>query len=105
MAVSLQLSLQLRFGGFFCLSDDGKEQTVSMLSSSRSLSVQEKMTVILHGIREISKSRTENDACLQALIALEGLHYPKALISFLKTIEGERFIVGESRFAVGDKWE
>lgn len=66
--------------------------------------VQRKMEIVHQAVLEIQNAESEKDACIQALIALEQINYPNAMVSFLQTIDGVRYVVADPTFAVGEKW-
>jgi hypothetical protein len=68
------------------------------------MKLHQKMVEVLKAVQEIETAPTEDDAILQALAALEKLKYPHVMVSFLREIDGRRWVVGDPEYASGEKW-
>ena len=76
-----------------------------MLAHKSELSLFTKMKIVLEAVRKIETAQNELEAIHIASLYLEKLRYPHIMFSWLKTIEGELFVVGDPDLATGEKWK
>ena len=78
---------------------------MSNQAPDQGLSLIERMNIVLEAVLEIEKAKDETEACLVATLSLERLQYRLNMISFLRTIDGEQFVVADPDLATGRKWK
>ncbi len=64
-----------------------------------------KTRAVLSTMSAVSGAKDENEAILAALVGLEQLKYPHAMISFLRRVNGRQEILAEREYATGEfRW-
>jgi len=78
---------------------------MSVSKGKSELSLYDKMRIVLEAVREIEAATDEKDAIENALLYLDRLQYPHIMLSWLKSIDGVRYVVADPDFAMGEKWK
>ncbi len=69
------------------------------------LSLDDKIRIVLEAVREIEAAKDESEAIENAMLYLDKLCYPHIMLSWLKSIEGVKYVIADQDFAIGEKFK